>query len=809
LAGAALAVAVPAAVGCRPTAPPAPAPAEASKVPPLSGTLALTGLSAPVSIVRDRWGIPHISASTDDDLFFAQGFVQAVDRLFQIDLWRRSAQGGLSEVLGANFIERDAMTRRMKYRGDLDAEWASYGPDAKRIAGAFVRGINAWVTRARAQPPEEFVLAGWLPEPWQPEDLLSRTDAYVASRDALEEVQRARLAAAVGRDGLDALMPRTDGRRTEVPEGLDLGAINAVLGDLLRRAGTRPFFSGLAAPVPGPPEDAAPGVGSEGRHLTGSRGAGLDGPGDARAGGTAWAVAGPRSGTGAPLLAADSHRLLDVPAARYLVHLDAPGWKVIGATAPWLPGVAVGHNERAAWAMTAASLDVQDIYVERTNPANPAQVDRRGRWIGITVDRDRIPVKGREAPFEFSREYTDQGVIVARDPQRHLAFVLRWSGAEPGSAAELGALAIGRAQNWKQFQAALSRWKLPAAEFVYADRDGTIAAQTAALAPRRVGARGDLPVPAWPGRHQWLGWLPLDALPHSVRPRDQVVVSAGGSLARGTRIRTVLAGTTRAGVGEFERLQHDVLSWNATQLLPLLKQVQTRGAAEEARHRLLSWDRMITVDSVDATLYLVWEAALRRLLVEQRLPADLAREFGGIRQSIVPILVAPSQAWFAGNSRQARDRLLVNALDAAVQDAGRRGIGGTPWGNAHAVTFSHPLAVGERARSRFNLGPFEAPGYSDTVFAVSGSDPPTGPTLQIIFDVGDWDRSVATSAPGQAESPHSPYVSNLADVWVRGGYVPLPFSAAAVRANAQSTLTLVPVVTPSLPSESQAAPAVR
>jgi len=469
---------------------------------------------------------------------------------------------------------------------------------------------------------------------------------------------------------------------------------------------------------------------------------------------------------------------------RYLVHLEAPGWNVIGATAPWLPGVAAGHNEHAAWAMTAVGLDVQDIYLERTNPANPAQVDRRGRWVGITAERDEIPVKGRQEPFEFSREYTDQGVIVARDPQRHLAYALRWSGAEPGTASELGALAIGRAQHWDQFRAALARWKLPTAEFVYADRDGTIAAQVAALTPRRMGARGDLPVPAWSGRHRWIGWLPLDALPRTVRPRDQVVVSAGGSLARETRIRTVLARTARASVAEFERLQHDVLSWNATQLLPLLEQVQARGAAEEARRRLLSWDRMMTVDSVDAALYLVWEAALHRLLVERRLPADMAKEFPRLKQSIVPLLVAPSPVWFAGNSRQARDQLLVDALDAAVHDAARRGVEGRPLGKAHAVTFAHPLAVGQRARARFNLGPFEAPGYSDTVFAVSGSDPPTGPTLQIIFDVGDWDRSVVMSAPGQAESPYSPHVSNLADVWAGGGYVPLPFSRAAVSANA-------------------------
>src|SRR5580765_854440 len=171
-------------------------------LPPLvaqvSGTMSVDGLTAPVRIVRDSWGVPHIYAQNDADLFFAQGFVQAQDRLFQMDLWRRSAQGRLSEVLGPNFIERDAMTRRIQYRGDMDAEWKSYGAGAKAIAEAFVGGVNAWVTLARERPPEEFVLAGWKPELWSADDLLDRTEAFVESGDALDEVFRARLIATVG-----------------------------------------------------------------------------------------------------------------------------------------------------------------------------------------------------------------------------------------------------------------------------------------------------------------------------------------------------------------------------------------------------------------------------------------------------------------------------------------------------------------------------------------------------------------------------------------------------------------------------------
>src|SRR5205085_6295781 len=255
----------------------------------------------------------HLSAANEDDLFFAQGFVQAQDRLFQIDLWRRSAQGRLSEVLGANFIERDAMTRRIQYRGPLDVEWRSYGPRTRAIAEAFTGGINAWIQRAQDDLPEEFALAGWKPERWKPEDLLSRTDAFLGSGDAQDEVLRAQLVSAIGAPATDEIWPLARGGSTRPIPGVDLGAVNYTLGDLLRRVGTPPFFSALWAPVAGGSSAASRPAGSAASNV--------------------WAVARSRAG-GHALVAADPHSALVTPSLRYLVHLQAPGWNVIGATAP-------------------------------------------------------------------------------------------------------------------------------------------------------------------------------------------------------------------------------------------------------------------------------------------------------------------------------------------------------------------------------------------------------------------------------------------------------------------------------------------
>src|SRR5215813_11497788 len=211
-------------------------------LPQVSGTLAVDGLVKPVRVVRDRWGVPHIYAQDDADLFFAQGFVQAQDRLFQMDLWRRSAQGRLSEVLGPNFAERDAMTRRVQYRGDMASEWASYGADVKPIADAFVRGVNAWVSIARRDLPEEFVLAGWTPEFWRPEDLLNRTDAFLQSGDVDLEAFRARLIAAVGAPRANEIFPSDQPFAIHaIPPDVDLDGLGDVVGDAIRRVGTAPF----------------------------------------------------------------------------------------------------------------------------------------------------------------------------------------------------------------------------------------------------------------------------------------------------------------------------------------------------------------------------------------------------------------------------------------------------------------------------------------------------------------------------------------------------------------------------------------
>lgn len=373
-----------------------PSPAQPrATLPQTSGTIAVDGLSAPVRVVRDRAGVPHIYAASDADLFFAQGFVQAQDRLFQMDLWRRASQGRLAEILGANFIDRDAMTRRIQYRGDINVEWTSYGPETRTIAEAFVRGINAWVSIVREQMPEEFTQARWPPSYWRAEDLLNRTDAFLESHGALEQIRRERMPDAVA--------------------------------EAVRMIGTPPFLAGSSPPDP----------------LTHTR--------------TSSVATASRE----RVVVSEAPAALSAPSARYLVHLVAPGWNVVGATAPWLPGVAIGHNDRVAWGMTPGAVETERVRIE------PAAA--------VTVGAPELMrVKGRAQMLPFTRDATDAGLVIASDKEHARVFVLQWRGFEPGTAAGLGALALDRARDAGSFRQAAAQWQMPPRRMLFADVEGHV-----------------------------------------------------------------------------------------------------------------------------------------------------------------------------------------------------------------------------------------------------------------------------------------------------------------------------------------------
>jgi penicillin amidase len=354
-----------------------------------SGTIRLPGLQRPVTVLRDAWGIPHIFAETQDDLFFAQGFVAAQDRLWQMEIWRRMGEGRLAEVLGPQAVERDRFARLLRYRGDLDAEYRSYAPDAKGILEAFVRGINAFIELSRDRLPIEFQLAGIRPAPWTPEACLSRLAAWHMTGNVVREATRAKLGTELGWKLTDELLPTEPSRSLESQPRAGLENLDENLLTLPQAAGTVLSFQPKA-----------------------------------QDGSNNWVVDGTLSATGKPLLANDPHRALTVPSLRYLVHLVGPGWNVIGAGEPGTPGVAAGHNDRVAFGFTVVGIDQQDLYIEETHPEIPNLVRFRRGWEPMRVERQRIAVKGRE-PVEAELKFTRHGPVIHEDRGRRRAYVLR------------------------------------------------------------------------------------------------------------------------------------------------------------------------------------------------------------------------------------------------------------------------------------------------------------------------------------------------------------------------------------------------
>ncbi|NOT06870.1 MAG: penicillin acylase family protein [Gemmatimonadales bacterium] len=755
----------------------------------LDGEVRLAGLDSAVEVRRDRYGIPHIYAKTTHDLFFAQGYVVAQDRLWQMEMWRRAGEGRLAEVLGPSFVERDRTARLLKYRGDMDAEWASYAPDAREIVRAFVAGVNARIAEVGDDPPIEFSLLGFRPEPWDETVPLQRMGALSMTENALEEVRRAALVARLGRAKVEALLPPDPFRKLDPVPGLDLRGIDAGSLGAAAADATIPF--------------------------------------ERRDGSNNWVVSGAKTATGKPLLANDPHRTVALPSLRYLTHLVGPGWNVIGAGEPGLPGVAGGHNDRVGFGFTIVGMDQQDVYVERVSVCPGFRRSRLaregraprcswhgGRWVPLRVIHDTILVRG-EAPRPVRLEFSHHGPIVGSDSARGRAIALQFVGSEPGTAGYLAQLALNRATDWTGFLGAASRWKLPTENLLYGDVDGNIGWVAAGLMPMRSWS-GLLPVPG-DGRYEWAGYLPFADLPSSFNPASGFIATANHNILPGgydkplaydwaesfryDRIAEVLrdsAGFTR---GDFERLQHDELSLPARALVPLL--VRTLAALppvlgqrypnqQLALELFSSWDYVMRREQAAPLVYAAWVRALRTRLLERLVGgAERARDASVSLTLLIQKMARPDST-LGPRPTATRDSLFMSAVDSAMAELTRE-LGPDAskwnWGALHEAPFRHPLA---RA---FDLPAVPRGGDGHTVNATGGNGfrQSNGASYRIVIDFADFDNSTATSVPGQSGQPGSEFYGNLLPLWSEGTYFPLRYSRAAVERETAHLLWLRPV----------------
>ena len=503
----------------------------------------MPGLSQPVEILRDRWGINHIYAQNEADLFFAQGYAAAKDRTFQFEVWRRQATGTVAEILGRRELLRDRGARLHMFRGDMDDELNRYHPRGKAIIEAYVRGVNAYVAETERNPallPMEFRMLGIKPGLWTPAVVISRHQALAGNVG--EEVRSLRAIKATNIDQVRDLMNFQGGNpRFELDPAIDPRTFP---DDVLA------MYSAFRESVQFRPEDVAAEWRGTAPAVAGARGAqgaqGAEqpkpslsiapdpaGPFDLDAeprdiGSNNWVVAGSRTFSTFPIMANDPHRVIAAPSLRYWVHLVAPGWNVIGGGEPVLPGISIGHNEHGAWGLTIFGQDAEDLYVYDTNPANPNEYRYRGAWEAMRVITDTIPVKG-DKPEAVELKFTRHGPVLHEDRANRKAYALRAGWLEPGGAPYLSSLRMDQAKTWEEFKAATSFNNMPSENMVWVDRQGTIGWQAAGIQPIRRNWSGVLPVPG-DGRYEWDGFLPITSLPSEVNPGRGFIATANNFL---------------------------------------------------------------------------------------------------------------------------------------------------------------------------------------------------------------------------------------------------------------------------------------
>ncbi len=748
-------------------------------LPTISGELQLAGLSTPVTVYRDERGVPHIEASSLHDLYMAQGYVTAQDRLWQMDLSRRAAAGRLSEVMGESQLKTDRFMRTLNLVRAAEESVKSYEPWAKELLDAYAAGVNTYVEQAitSGKLPIEFTILGYKPEPWSIADsaIIGKFMAYDLGGNFASEVYRLQLRQKVGIDLADQLLPvypefgptmiQYEGK-SSASEPVQLASTPHVGGEI--------DLSGLLSTAYWPD----PFVGSNN-----------------------WVISGRLTQSGKPLLANDPHLAVRTPSIWYEQHLmvkDGPEQvNAYGVIFPGAPGIVIGQNDKIAWGVTNTAPDVQDLFVEKRNPENPYQFLYKGKWEDATVYKELIPVKGKE-PVAFELVVTRHGPIVSEvvgseknRPQEALA--LKWT-AHMGTPELEAVLRFTTAQNWDQFREALKKFQVPTQNFVFASVDGTIAYRAGGLVPVRAKGDGIHPVPGWTGEFEWTGFIPFDEMPESVNPAQGYIATANNKVIddayphfitsswsspyRAMRIVEVLESKKGSLTAEdMQALQADYLNVQARMLLPVLlpavEKASLSKTEREALALLRSWDYVESVDQGAPLLFHFWYDELIRLLYEPLMGEDLSKRVADLHNVTDNALIAAAKGnendWI--KAAGGLETLALSSYQTAVNQSSDLQ-GSNPakwaWGEFHRMQPLHPIG-GAVKQLGWILNPKALPagGSWTTVaqmkYGKDGLVTNAGPWRQVVDFADPVGKSRSIVLPGQSGHFLSPYYGDQAD----------------------------------------------
>jgi penicillin G amidase len=765
------------------------------RLPPTRGRLRVGGLDGPLTIRRDRWGIPHIDAATDADAWFGLGFCQAQDRGFQLEILLRVGSGTLSELIGPDGLPIDTLSRRLGFRRIAEAQAGIIGADVNATLEAYASGINAGFARGISAAPHELRLLRRRPTPWTVQDVLAFVglQSFSLSSNWDNELARLKVLTDDGADALRALEPvYADWLPVTSPPGTAAGLAIDRLGEDL---------AAFQAAVP---------VGGASNN---------------------WAIAGSRTASGKPILANDPHLAPRLPAPWYLAHVRTPDWEVAGASFVGGPAFPIGTNGFAAWGITAGLTDNTDLFLEELGP-DGASVREGGTFVRCEVVTERIAVKGGEAVEERVLLSPRGPVITALlDPgsSQALSMSAVWLRPLPLR----GFLDVVRAHSFDEFRRGFAEWPGPALNIAYADTDGHIGWQLVGQLPRRRRGNGTIPLAGWdPGN----GWddepVPFDEMPFELDPATGWVASAnnlptpdgsgpflGVDYADGyriARIGEVLGGRTGWDVAASQSLQMDTTSLPWRELREFVLALSVDAAADPWAARgleiLHGWDGEVTADSKGATVYQAFLTGLTQRLARVKAPNAWRWAIGEGFGQIVPRTMlwtrAASRAvrllreqpadWFPDSSWEAEAiAALGDEMRALAQSHGE-----DPehwaWGHLRQLTLEHPLGARRPLDRIFNLGPIPMGGDSNTPMQASSgpirpfANPGFLANTRCVFDLDDPAASRFSLAGGQSGNPFSPHYADLFELWRRGEGVPIAWGEGDVAAATRDTLVLEP-----------------
>ena len=748
----------------------------------------IDGLLDEVEVLRDNYGINHIYANNQKDLFFMQGYLAAKDRLFQFEIWRRQATGTVAEIFGEDELERDIGTRLFKFRGNMEDELNHYHEDGFEIVSSFVSGINKYIEEINKEPnqlPIEFEILGIKPKKWTNEDVISRHQGLLGNIE--QELNIGRAVSLIGDEKVKELM-------WFHPKDPDITLDNDLTYDDLNQDILR-LYNAYREPIEFKKDYILDKYQSK-DEITYTK-SNIHINDEYSIGSNNWAISGEKSFNGFPLLANDPHRSLSNPSLRYMAHLVAPGWNVIGGGEPEIPGISIGHNGVGAWGLTVFRTDAEDLYVYDLNPNNYLQYMHKGEWRNFEIVNESIAVKGKDN-VNVELFYSVHGPVTFIDEKRNKAYAVKNGWSEVGGSPYLASLRMDQAKNWEEYREACNYFNIPGENMVWADKYGDIGWQAVGIAPIRKTHSGLVPV-SGNGNFEWKDYIDIVEKPNIFNPEKGYIATANQNVTpedydrwevigydwadpyRGDRVNSVLEGKDKFDMEDMINLQVDYFSIPSKQIIELSKGYINNNI--EYFEKLSKWDNVLDKNSVEAGIYIEWQTQIYFEFMRVFVPKEVQKY---IEVQIYKVIDGISKM-----DNQQKSVFLNKTFDQAINSLKEKyGENSSDWvygqSNYKHVKIYHPFEkiVNDSIKDIIALKTYPRGGDGFTPGSTSSElNQRSGGSFRVVINTKDWDNSFATNSPGQSGNPKSEFYKNLYEDWANDKFFPLLYSKNKILMN--------------------------